>query len=63
MDMYLFITDISNIPEAVTPDMVSTNDMGSMLANYGDDSGDQCSLGEYLYKHPFSWCVFSTPTE
>ncbi|XP_044032552.1 Golgi reassembly-stacking protein 2-like isoform X2 [Siniperca chuatsi] len=41
--------DISNIPEALTPDlsdMVSTNDMGqsSMFANYGDDSGDQCSL-------------------
>ncbi|XP_035511442.1 Golgi reassembly-stacking protein 1-like [Morone saxatilis] len=41
--------DISNIPEAMTPDlsdMVSTSDMGqsSMFANYGDDSGDQCSL-------------------
>ncbi|XP_070784179.1 Golgi reassembly-stacking protein 2-like [Enoplosus armatus] len=41
--------DIPNIPEAMTPDlsdMVSTNDMGqsSMFANYGDDSGDQCSL-------------------
>ncbi|GAA6215015.1 Golgi reassembly-stacking protein 2-like [Lates japonicus] len=41
--------DISNIPEAMTPDlsdMVSTSDMGqsSMCANYGDDSGDQCSL-------------------
>ncbi|XP_073344422.1 Golgi reassembly-stacking protein 1-like [Pagrus major] len=41
--------DISNIPEAMTPDlsdMVSTNDIGqsSMFANYGDDSGDQCSL-------------------
>ncbi|KAM7369863.1 hypothetical protein PAMP_011153 [Pampus punctatissimus] len=41
--------DISNIPEAKTPDlsdMVSTNDMGhsSMFANYGDDSGDQYSL-------------------
>ncbi|XP_023263645.1 Golgi reassembly-stacking protein 1-like [Seriola lalandi dorsalis] len=41
--------DISNIPEARTPDlsdMVSSNDMDqtSMLANYGDDSGDQCSL-------------------
>lgn len=38
--------DISNISEALTPDlsdMVSTNDMGqsSMFANYGDDSGDQ----------------------
>ncbi|XP_044196228.1 Golgi reassembly-stacking protein 1-like isoform X2 [Thunnus albacares] len=42
-------TDISNIPEALTPDlsdMVSTNDMGhsSMFANYGDDSCDQYSL-------------------
>ncbi|XP_044196227.1 Golgi reassembly-stacking protein 2-like isoform X1 [Thunnus albacares] len=41
--------DISNIPEALTPDlsdMVSTNDMGhsSMFANYGDDSCDQYSL-------------------
>lgn len=49
------MADISNIPEAITPDlsdMVSTSDMGhsSMFANYGDDSGDQCSLGEYLYK-------------
>uniref|UniRef100_A0A4W6D962 Golgi reassembly stacking protein 1 n=1 Tax=Lates calcarifer TaxID=8187 RepID=A0A4W6D962_LATCA len=50
----LQIADISNIPEAMTPDlsdMVSTSDMGqsSMCANYGDDSGDQCSLGKYLY--------------
>ena len=50
----LWIPDISNIPEAMTPDlsdMVSTNDIGqsSMFANYGDDSGDQCSLGKYLY--------------
>lgn len=42
--------DISNLTEkAMTPDLsdtVSTNDVGqsSMLANYGDDSGDQCSL-------------------
>ncbi|TKS87696.1 Golgi reassembly-stacking protein 1 [Collichthys lucidus] len=41
--------DISNISEAMTPDlsdMVSANDIGqsSMFANYGDDSGDQCSL-------------------
>ncbi|XP_075936529.1 Golgi reassembly-stacking protein 1-like [Anarhichas minor] len=40
---------ISNIPKAMTPDFsdtVSTSDMGqsSMFANYGDDSGDQCSL-------------------
>lgn len=40
------LADISNISEALTPDlsdMVSTNDMGqsSMFANYGDDSGDQ----------------------
>ncbi|XP_059182963.1 Golgi reassembly-stacking protein 1-like [Centropristis striata] len=36
--------DISNIPEAMTPD--STYDLGqsSMFANYGDDSGDQRSL-------------------
>ncbi|XP_070709115.1 Golgi reassembly-stacking protein 1-like isoform X2 [Pempheris klunzingeri] len=41
--------DVSAIPEAMTPDlsgMVSSNDMGqsSMFANYGDDSGDQCSF-------------------
>lgn len=32
-------------------DMVSANDIGqsSMFANYGDDSGDQCSLGKYHY--------------
>ncbi|XP_034415462.1 Golgi reassembly-stacking protein 1-like isoform X2 [Cyclopterus lumpus] len=41
--------DISNIPKAITPDLsdaVSTNDMGqsSLLVNYGDDSGDQCSF-------------------
>ncbi|KAK9527694.1 hypothetical protein VZT92_014234 [Zoarces viviparus] len=41
--------DISNIPKAMTPDFsdtVSTSDMGqsSMFANYGDDSGDQCSF-------------------
>ncbi|XP_042366569.1 Golgi reassembly-stacking protein 1-like isoform X2 [Plectropomus leopardus] len=40
--------DIS-IPEAMTPDlsdMVSANEAGqsSMFANYGDDTGDQCSL-------------------
>ncbi|XP_068160221.1 Golgi reassembly-stacking protein 1-like isoform X2 [Antennarius striatus] len=37
--------DISTIPEAVTPDlsdMVSTYD--SMLADYGDDSGGQCTF-------------------
>lgn len=50
----LWIADISSIPEAMTPDlsdMVSTSDMGqsSMFANYGDDSGDQCSLGKYIY--------------
>ena len=50
----LKITDISDLPEAVTPDltdMVSTNDMGqsSMLANYGDESGCQCSLGKYIH--------------
>ncbi|KAM9333233.1 Golgi reassembly-stacking protein 1-like isoform 2-T2 [Pholidichthys leucotaenia] len=41
--------DISNLSEAVTPyfsDMVSTSEEGhsSMVANYGDDSIDQCSL-------------------
>ncbi|CAB1422568.1 unnamed protein product [Pleuronectes platessa] len=41
--------DIFDLPEAMTPDlsdMVSTNDVGqsSMLANYGDESGYQCSL-------------------
>ncbi len=50
----LWVAEISSIPEAMTPDlsdMVSTNDIGqsSMLANYGDDSGDQCSLGKYLF--------------
>lgn len=42
--------DISNLPEAMTQDlsyMVPTNDMGqsSVLASYGDDSGDRSSLG------------------
>nr|XP_046227929.1 Golgi reassembly-stacking protein 1-like [Scatophagus argus] len=41
--------DISSIPEAKTPDlsdMVSTNDISqsSVFANYGDDSGPQCSM-------------------
>ncbi|AWP20591.1 putative Golgi reassembly-stacking protein 1-like isoform 2 [Scophthalmus maximus] len=41
--------DISNLPEAMTQDlsyMVPTNDMGqsSVLASYGDDSGDRSSL-------------------
>lgn len=29
-------------------DMASANDIGqsSMFANYGDDSGDQCTLGK-----------------
>ncbi|XP_062235749.1 Golgi reassembly-stacking protein 1-like [Platichthys flesus] len=41
--------DIFDLPEPMTPDlsdMVSTNDVGqsSMLANYGDESGYQCSL-------------------
>lgn len=48
------IVDSSDIPEAMTPDMsdmVSILDVGqsSMTAHYGDDSGDQCSLGRYLY--------------
>lgn len=48
------IADISDIPEAKTPDlsdMVSSNDAAqtSMHANYGDDTGDQCSLGKYLH--------------
>ncbi|KAG7224930.1 hypothetical protein INR49_014846 [Caranx melampygus] len=43
--------DISDIPEAKTPDlsdMVSSNDtvQTSMHANYGDDTGDQCSLDD-----------------
>ncbi|XP_071341202.1 Golgi reassembly-stacking protein 1-like isoform X2 [Trachinotus anak] len=52
--------DISNIPEARTPDlsdMVSSNDMDqtSMLANYGDDSGDQCSLdNSSVFQRPSS---------
>lgn len=46
--------DVSSIPEAMTPDlsdMVSTHEVSqcSMFANYGNQSGDQCSLGEYLY--------------
>lgn len=41
--------DISNVPEAMTSDLsatVSTNEEGhsSVFANFGDDSGDQCSL-------------------
>ncbi|XP_033494341.1 Golgi reassembly-stacking protein 1-like [Epinephelus lanceolatus] len=41
--------DISNIPEAMTPDlsdMVSAIDVSqtSTFANYGDNTGDQCSL-------------------
>uniref|UniRef100_A0A3B5B6I8 Golgi reassembly-stacking protein 1-like n=1 Tax=Stegastes partitus TaxID=144197 RepID=A0A3B5B6I8_9TELE len=45
--------DISNTPEVMTSDLsdaVSTNGEGhtSMFANYGDDSGDQCSLGKYF---------------
>ncbi|XP_023125177.2 Golgi reassembly-stacking protein 1-like [Amphiprion ocellaris] len=41
--------DISNTPEVMTSDLsdvVSSNGEGhtSMFANYGDDSGDQCSL-------------------
>ena len=52
----MWMADISNISEAVTPDlsdMVSTNDIGnsSIFANYGDDTCDQfSSLGEYFYK-------------
>lgn len=39
------------MPEAATPDLsdvVSASDAGqdSMLANYGDGSGDQCALGK-----------------
>lgn len=41
--------DVCSLPEAMTPDssdVASTNDEGhsSMFVNYGDDSGDQCSL-------------------
>lgn len=35
--------DISNNPETMTPELSNTG-LSSMLANYGDDSGDQCSL-------------------
>lgn len=49
---FIQIVDISNIPETMTPDldMDSTHDVGqsSMFANYGDESGDQRSLGKYL---------------
>ncbi|XP_017261889.1 Golgi reassembly-stacking protein 1 [Kryptolebias marmoratus] len=42
-------TDISSTPEAMPPDLtevVSISDEGhsSLVANYGDDTGDQCSL-------------------
>lgn len=67
----MWMADISNISEAATPDlsdMVSTNgiDNSSMFANYGDDTCDQFSLGEYLYKWLNSvaqWCnyMFSIP--
>ena len=48
---FMQLADISNIPEAMTldiSDMVSTSDIGqsSMVANYGDVSCDQCSLGK-----------------
>ncbi|XP_040921875.1 Golgi reassembly-stacking protein 1-like [Toxotes jaculatrix] len=52
--------DTSNIPETMTPDlsdMVSTNDMGqsSMLANYGDDTHDQCSMdNSSVFQRPSS---------
>ncbi|XP_034998811.1 Golgi reassembly-stacking protein 1 [Hippoglossus stenolepis] len=52
--------DFSNLPEAMTPDlsdMVSTNDVGqsSMLANYGDESGYQCSLdASSVFQSPLS---------
>lgn len=35
--------DISNNPETMMPELSNTG-LSSMLANYGDDSGDQCSL-------------------
>ena len=33
------------------PDLSDTDNMGqsSLFVNYGDDSGDQCSLGKCLY--------------
>lgn len=49
--VHLHSTDFSNISEAMTPDLsdiVSANDEGSLFANYGDDSGDQRSLGKCL---------------
>jgi len=46
----MLFSDESSPPEAVASDLsdvVSTNDEGhsSTFANYGDDTGDQCSLG------------------
>uniref|UniRef100_A0A8D3APF1 PDZ GRASP-type domain-containing protein n=1 Tax=Scophthalmus maximus TaxID=52904 RepID=A0A8D3APF1_SCOMX len=52
--------DISNLPEAMTQDlsyMVPTNDMGqsSVLASYGDDSGDRSSLdASSVFQRPLS---------
>lgn len=44
------------MPEAATPalsDMVSASDISqtSMFANYGDGSGDQCTLGKLPHSH------------
>lgn len=47
----ILLSDVSNTPEAVASDLtelVSTSDEGhsSVVANYGDDTGDQCTLGK-----------------
>lgn len=44
------------MPKAATPalsDMVSASDISqtSIFANYGDGSGDQCTLGKLPYSH------------
>lgn len=52
---FVLISDAFTILDATTSDLsatVSTNEEGSssMFANYGDDSGDQSSLGKYFIR-------------
>lgn len=52
---FVLISDAFTILDAPTSDLsatVSTNEEGSssMFANYGDDSGDQSSLGKYFIR-------------
>ncbi|XP_041817707.1 Golgi reassembly-stacking protein 1-like [Chelmon rostratus] len=56
--------DISNNPEAMTPELSNTG-QSSMLANYGDDSGDQCSLdtSSVNQRHSFTGEDSDTQTE